>query len=270
MLSALKLELYRAFHNKRMVFVLLLGSIILCSQIITGIVLKITWSPQMFVKRYAYPDSVFNRWVGLDSSSFQAPLFYMILPILAAFPCGDSFFQDLNTGYIKNLYTRTEKKYYCLSKFAATFLSGGVAISIPLLLSLLITMLIVPSFPPDPSAVIFNIFEEQMWSNIFLYHPYIYVLLYILLDFIFGGLFAILPFFFSMMINNRYVLILSPFVLYILLFILFEGTTYVPYYFLYPIQSISANPSIILTEGLTFLVLSVLSLWYQGVKNETV
>jgi len=214
------------------------------------------------------PASVFNRWIGLAGvSSVQPFLFFLIIPVLAAYPFGDSFFQDKETGYIKNLLMRTNNKDYCIAKFFAVFLSGGIVVVAPLILNLLVTMLFYPSLLPDPVTGMFALWDDTLWCLIFLHHPYLYVTIYMGLNFIFGGLFATICLPFSYLLGNRYIVLLVPFIISLVLLVIPSGIAIAPYEFLYPDCSKPSSPWVLVLAGLLFLLPTGL-FWYKGAKED--
>lgn len=112
----LKVELSRALISKAMMLSIVIGLAIIVSHIFQNV---IPWA--MSIEEYmAYnkpmfsPANTFKLWIG-ENQAMQGYLYYMILPILAVIPFGDSFFTDRKGGYIKNVLIR-----------ASTFLVMGV------------------------------------------------------------------------------------------------------------------------------------------------
>lgn len=151
------------------------------------------------------PTSVFNGWIGYDATSLQAGLYFILLPLLATFPYGDSYFTDITEGYINNLLIRHDKMKYLLIKFFVLFLSGAVTIILPLVISLLCTMSLLPSIVPEQSTLTFGIWESDLWADIFINHPYVYTLRFLILIFIFSGLMAVLALTVSFYTDNKYI-----------------------------------------------------------------
>ena len=71
----------------------------------------------------------YNSWVGGDDLSLAAALFYALLPVGAALPFGWSYCTEHKSGYLKNIYTRVDKKTYLAGKALAVFLSGAGAVA---------------------------------------------------------------------------------------------------------------------------------------------
>lgn len=147
-----------------------------------------------YVKYPLVPMSIlYNSWIGGECVSVGYTLFFTLLPLLAVLPYGRSFSQEQKNGYLKVIIPRCGRTRYFASKWVATFLSGGVAVVLPLLVSLGICALVFPAVKPN---VIYNQYfafgHESMGSALFHTHPLVYTLLYLGIDFVFSGLFACL------------------------------------------------------------------------------
>ena len=54
------------------------------------------------------------------------------------------------------------------------------------------------------------IMHGNLWSDIFYSYPIIYIILYIGLDFVFAGLFSVISYVTSTIINNKFLSVLCP------------------------------------------------------------
>ena len=96
-----------------------------------------------YVKYPLVPMSIlYNSWIGGECVSVGYTLFFTLLPLLAVLPYGRSFSQEQKNGYLKVIIPRCGRTRYFASKWVATFLSGGVAVVLPLLVSLGICALV--------------------------------------------------------------------------------------------------------------------------------
>lgn len=218
---------------------------------------------------------LFNRWIGGEGSSLGYTLFFTLFPLLAIFPYGWSQCVEKKSGYTKMVVIRGGKQKYYLAKYLAAFLSGMLVIFIPLVINLSITACFVPAV--KPSVIYQNyygVFHATMWSGLFYEHPLVYVFLYLLLDCIFAGLFAVCGMAFSMLLKNRIAVVILP---YLGVLCLHYGRTLL-YYRVYmeisPLNFLHAssiqNPAngvIVLVEG-AFLALFSFIVLKVGVKNE--
>lgn len=217
LIKMIKIEISRAFNNTLFWIALLIGCAISVSHIITSVVPMLQYMDNI-VQIGRFPHSVFTKVLGSEGMSLETVLFYYILPIIAVIPFADSFYTDRKSGYIKNVFIRTKKTNYFVGKYIAVFLSAGVVVCIPLLLNVFFTAAILPSAMPVPELQgLFPIFNFRMWSGIYYSNPYLYIFLYIMLDAVFAGVLALISLSATYFVSNRFMVLLTPFIIYILL-----------------------------------------------------
>ncbi|WP_062105422.1 hypothetical protein [Bacillus niameyensis] len=220
--------------------------------------------------------SLFNHWIGGEGFSLGFTLFFTLLPLIAALPYGWSYFIENKSGYVKTVVTRCSKCHYYLSKYLATFTAGGLVVLIPLLVNFLLVACFVPAITPSTEYILYYpVLHGSLWSQLFFTHPVIFVILYLILDFIFAGLFATMSLAITFFIKNRIAVILIP---YLLIMILHYSRTFLTYKFYYEISPLHflhstsiVNPTnvwIILGQGLLFFVLTFGITMKLGVKRE--
>lgn len=130
----------------------------------------------------------------------------MFIPIIAAFPFMISFCAERNNGLMRFSITRTGKYRYCLSKFSASFLSGGLAVLLGVAVFGIITCLAFPSISAYdiPS-------EELEWvlpSSV----PAV-ILKTLLSAFLYGAVSTLPAFFLGSFCKNPYIITCLPFML---------------------------------------------------------
>lgn len=214
-----KVEMNRAFHSRAFLFSLMVGCVMamwyFCQfswPLITHI-LKIqqgTVDPLFFEKiNYATPAA--EAWMG----THIADGYFMVLPVLCVIPYGISFHMDCKSGYVNQLVTRVGKKEYFKAKLLAVFVSGGVVAAIPLILNLITCMCFLPVmfpvastqlFPVSAGSVLGELFYSKTWS-------FLYIMIYILFDFVFFGLLNCVCLVMSFLEDNRFTIALSPFII---------------------------------------------------------
>ncbi|MCI1966938.1 MAG: hypothetical protein LKJ17_12575 [Oscillospiraceae bacterium] len=215
----LKIELSRAFQGKNFIITIILGSIITMVHFILY-ALPMAVPEGVTAQNYGglYPPTVFNEWIGGQGLFLTATLYFFLLPLMAAIPYGDSYYLEKKSGYPKNIFLRTNKKYYFISKYIAVFLSAGTAITIPLLLNLLVTMAMFPSVLPDINAPVFMMNPSCMWSSMFYAAPYGYIFCYLLLDFVFSGLLATISLVAGLWMRHHLGVLLAPFLFFLIIY----------------------------------------------------
>lgn len=217
-MNIFKLELKRAIFNKRMLIVLLFGVVLMLYNNITSLINELDYYNYIIQENLtdgADISSLYFRWFGMGLSEEEIIFFY-VFPLLAVYPAGMIYFDDRKNGYLKNLYTQCSKVKCLFGKYFATFISGGVAVSTPLVLSFMIAALYSPARMTD-SIVNSTIGDNSLWSGLFYSHPLLYVVAYILLDFVFGGLFACLAMSLSDILSHKFTVFMSSFIFVVVL-----------------------------------------------------
>ncbi|MFU0826830.1 MAG: hypothetical protein ACFWTJ_04700 [Lachnoclostridium sp.] len=234
MKQLLKMELKRAFINRGMLYSVLIGMVLSIWHIIQVVLPMSERIKKLDVG--IYPGSLFYIWLGGNTYPIQSYLFYLILPILATLPYGTSLFEDKNGGMLKNIYTRTEKKSFLISKYLATFISGGCAVVFPLVVNLALTSTMIPALIPEPSENA-TLMPISIMYEIYYTHPWIYTIIFIFIDFIFAGLIAALSLLVTFYVEYKFIALVASFICYLFLysvFHLFERMEYSPSLFLNP------------------------------------
>ncbi|MEG1426297.1 MAG: hypothetical protein RSC76_01275 [Oscillospiraceae bacterium] len=162
-------------------------------------------------------ETLFNSWIGGEIGTWSSNTFFFLFPILAVLPYGWSLCTELRSGYIKNMITRANRRDYLTAKYLAAFIAGGIAVVLPMLINFLIVACFIPMRMPRPSeSMYYGVFGGSMWSEIFYTAPIIYVLLYLVLDFVFAGLWATVSLSIAYFVKNKGSAMIAPY-----LFLLF-------------------------------------------------
>ncbi|MDD6071573.1 MAG: hypothetical protein PUC12_12305 [Clostridiales bacterium] len=224
-------ELRRVLCSKGMLSALIVGiSIVLWHQ------WQYVWNPSVSLYNCYCPESVYYNWIGASCFPIQSYLFYMILPILASLPAGLSYFMDLHTGYYRQLYLRNRKKEYLTAKYISAFLSGGFAVVIPLIISIYMTAMRFPALRPE-EIMDYGPNRTSVGFFLFYEHPWLYILLFLAIDFVFAGGFATISLLSSFFTEQKFAILIMPFAFCYLLFSLdniFGSNDFAPNYFLNP------------------------------------
>lgn len=133
--------------------------------------------------------------------------------MLATLAHGITYYMDIKSGYIKNIYTRTTKKNYLVAKYIVTFISGGIVVIIPWLVNLLLSACVLPSLVPVGNGT-FAIAGSGMLAKVYYTHPYMYIMIYILIYFLYAGVFSTVALAAVYVIENIFLLTLVPFIVY--------------------------------------------------------
>lgn len=219
---------------------------------------------------WSMPISLFARWIGGEGYSFFTQLLFLIFPILSILPYGTSYFEDKESGYLKQLYIRAKKISVLSSKYITAFVTGMVATAFPLVFNLLVSAMLYPAITPQPSSMMFSPTLFGFMCQIFVDLPWLYCLAYIFVTSIFFGLFSCIGLACGSFFKRKVYVLGFPFIVYLVLCVLssFFGINN-PMYIFHPAQLERATLFSLTTYvSITFLV-SIFVFFWRGLKSET-
>lgn len=207
----LKIEFERAIKNQYMLMAMIIGMVISVSHVFTSV---LPLADKVWTS--GYPLTVFGKWMGGENSSIQPILYFLLVPILMSMPYLATIHQDRRSGYVKNVFTRTNKMKYYISKYIVTLITAGFVAILPLVFNFILCAMILPATVPQASTGMFPIFNISLMGELFYTHPFAYLLAYFALDFVFFGLLATIGLTIAFVADNVFVVMLSPFMLYLI------------------------------------------------------
>ena len=223
----------------------------------------------------------YNSWVGGDELSLAAALFYTLLPVGAALPFGWSYYVERKKGYLKNIYSRVDKKTYLTGKAIAVFLSGAAVVAISLVVNILLVLARIPLITPFVWYNLYNhVYFGSLWSDLYFSTPELYILLFALLDVVYGGVFALFSFAVGFYFRNILAVLFSPFLFMVaanyvesVIQSRMSGRVpveFVPTQFLHPQGSTYRimGWAVVLVTAL-LLGFSIVTIYFRGVRHET-
>lgn len=224
-----KQELKRSLLNRNMLLGLIIGMIFVFSYYYQFVMPLESGR----IDEWYCINSAYNYWIGASCSPMQSYIFFYILPILAVLPAGLSLYEDYKSGYYRQILIRGVKKKYYISKIVSVFISGGVVITIPLIVSFYLSALRLPLALPE--GVSFAINRDSVLFDMYYNHPMIYFLFFIAIDFMAAGAVAVLAMFVTFFVDYRFVILIFPFTVYYFVSCIdriFGNNDYSPNYFL--------------------------------------
>lgn len=285
MCSVLKLELKKAFKNKFFWISVVLGCLITLLSFehmvnmyyegmsaISGNSTDIIYDPHIGI------NTVFNCWIGGEPFSLGSSIYFFVFPLLIALPYGWSYSEERKCGYRRMMITKTgKKKYYC-AKYVAVFLSGGVAMVLPLIFNFWMTLLVVPAILPDVTMNMFyGVFGGSFLAELYYTVPFLYVAIYLFIDFVYCGFLVCICMAVSGIVRQKWGVVLIPFLLLLFVHVV---TDYIysdpsvaykelsPLYFLRGVEvRYSFSGSIILLFAIGLLVISLIGI-IKEYRNE--
>ena len=156
-------------------------------------------------------ETLFQMWIGGNVTYMQTYLYFKIIPLLCVLPAGATLFEDYKSGYTNFVFIRTTRSKFLIAKYIAVFLSGGFAITVPLVLNFLCTALRFPALKPEPIMMIGpNL--NAMWLDLYYDNPWLFTVLSFLIIFLLSGAIATLALLFTYLTDYKFLLLLLPFV----------------------------------------------------------
>jgi hypothetical protein len=207
------------------------------------------------------------KWIGFESiGSFL----FLMMPLIAVIAYSDSYFLERKTGFLHGIYTRISKRMYLVTKYIAVFIVGGVSFILPLLLNLFIVGIMLPVGPiANLSTGLFTVAPGDMLYDLYFASPIGYITLYLFIDFLFAGVFAVIALTVSVFVKNIFVVLLAPFLLNVILGITLSGTIpqIIPSFLVDPSQPIRNNNPIFFVIEFFVLLFITLFFYFWGVKK---
>ncbi|MBR1865702.1 MAG: hypothetical protein IJ801_04270 [Lachnospiraceae bacterium] len=151
--------------------------------------------------------------ITIIQTAMESDAFTFALPILCALPFTASYMEDIRTGYIKAYLPRTNRRDYMTGKIVACMASGGLALTIGILLMFgLETLLVLPMERAVDSAQVSV--QHAAWLL-----PFLQSLL--LID-VSGAFWSLVGMVSAAFTDSKYMAYAAPFIFYYLLVILCE------------------------------------------------
>ena len=214
-------ELKKSCKNKYFITVLIIAIII---SVLSAAYMVETYFQTLAVEKNLYRNSdvlrnpdlqmetLYNNWIGGEYTSLMSSLFFFLSPLFATFSYGWSYCVERKSGYIKNVLTRMKKSNYFFIKYISVFNAGGMVVLIPMIINIMIVSMFVPAIKPDLYYLMYyGIAAPHIWSVIYFSHPLLYVILYLILDYIFAGLIATTSLVVTFWCDNKFIVMLAPF-----------------------------------------------------------
>lgn len=107
---------------------------------------------------------------------------------------------------MRQMLVRAGEKSYLTAKFLATFIAGGLAMVVPLIINFMLTAMLIPAITPVPTYdTMYGVFGNSLFSSLYYTQPFAYVAVYMLVDFIFCGALACITMLSAQFIKYKWV-----------------------------------------------------------------
>lgn len=202
----LRAELYRAFPNRAFWLALALGVLTLGH----GFIIFNGWPPGHIPGAHPLLNNAYDTWLFAFAGSWG-----LLAPFIAVLPFADSYVQDRTEGWLRYVLLRSPYRHYFFAKFLTNLLAGGIAVALPMLLLFVFTNIFYPRglAPVDQSRIPSNPLPGTL-GDMYRVSPDLYILFRIGLGFLFGAIYATVGLVIATLVNNRYVVLATPFLLY--------------------------------------------------------
>lgn len=158
---------------------------------------------------YNYPDVLILGWLGGNVNAHYIDLIMFLLPLISVMPYGWCLYKNYGENRIDDIiFCFGYKKI--ISKYIIAFMSGGFVCALPFIISLMVSAWYLPNLPVEPVMMQSFITNVDIMSEIYYSYPLLYMLVYILLIFVFGGLFATMSLNVSCLSGNVGLVLLFP------------------------------------------------------------
>lgn len=218
-----------------------------------------------------FPPNVVNAYMGWFTAIDQGrrSFFILVAPIICILPFADSYFEDMSSGYLKNILHRTSYEKYIKVKIIVTGIIGGIALSLPTIIIFIIAInkypmklhLIYPTSSSIPVATGF--FPEGIFANNYSLQPLNYIIFCFIQIFIFGFVYSIFGMVSCSLVEKRISSLLIPFIYYMgfnMVTGFFRVKQYSPFTTLMPWQAATTTYVGIYGQMIIILILSIIGI----------
>ncbi|MBU8728264.1 MULTISPECIES: ABC transporter permease [Bacillus] len=284
-------ELRKLIKNKLLYIVLFISIFIVLVNAIMGSI-QYNTEYDLYNRLYSkFPDAIamispHQYWMGL-SDSFFSSFFYFIFPLLIGLPIVDSIFREKSSGNVEYILTKESRLRYYSRKFIFTYFSGVILFAFPLLIGILISNLVNGQWDFSAYTDVYkkvmngtatfadNVFDGQkkeMFSDLLAKSPYLYIFIYYLIGSLYAGMYACFGLAISLFLKNRYLVVLSPLMLYLgfwLLCSLIGKVSIDPFNFLDPRQPVNNLSYSSFYINFIIGMLTIVIIYILGVKKNS-
>lgn len=274
----IRVEMWKAFHNKMMCYALLIGCILATADLVQTALTVSDLGASYAHSPGGYDGcGLFVNWIGINGVTVGSVIFYAVWPFLAAMPYGWSLYEDHKSHMVNNILTRVPYSQYLTAKMLAVFISGGAAIAFPVTANLFLSAMICPACIPRVTVPITGICSGTAFlAQLYYTRPWLHAIIWCVIEFLWGGVAASVCLIVANKVKHRFFVIVAPLILFLLLdFITPLFADAINWYIeLSPLRLCnlaSTNPSptwIVILEIILWAAISVLAVLYRGNKHE--
>lgn len=211
--------------------------------------------------------SAYNAW--LDCLSVGSSIYRVLLPLIIV-PFLDSYFLEKKSGYQNYVLARTSRNRYFFTKWFAGVLS---AVGITVLVLIVTLAVCIALFPMNQPLDSMTHLHKNFGLTIFLRSPMLCIFLLILSNMFFSAVYYTIGFGCTNFVRNRYLLLLIPFILYIVQLLIWEFfllPCVSPLIFIAYYEVVGLTPVKMLITGIVYLLIAAILLLCCKYRDRTI
>jgi hypothetical protein len=163
------------------------------------------------IPRYNPVQNAYIHWFGCCSWNVQTYWFYFVFSLIVVVPVVFTYGRDLKCGYYNQLIIKAGRKEYIKGKGLQVFGVGFLMVVVSLLFLFMLSFLIYPAVVPDPCGG-FGPDTQSYFCGFYYEHPFIYNIIYILVDGFFAGAIALWACALVNLYKNAFEAAVTPFI----------------------------------------------------------
>ena len=161
----------------------------------------------------SYAQSLYTVWMPLSLVKSIPKMYFFVAPLFIGLAYSWSYRTDVSSGYANVLAVRSTRAAQSVSKALATFVAGGLVVTVPLFVNFVALACFVPAYMPDVTCFLVTALGlTAFMSELLFTQPLLYVLARTLIDFVLAGSWATFILAVSMFIRNPVTVVALPYV----------------------------------------------------------
>ena len=154
-----------------------------------------------------------QAFIGGDYQTWIPQFYRLIVPLLSTIPFSWSYQEDYMSGYLRHVFLYKNKRRALSVRYFVAFILGGVASIFPLVCSLVLSATKYPNQQPLVYRLLGGPESDAFLAETFYLHPIIFIFLYLIAMFLFGGVFAGIGLIIGAISDKRSVVLILPMIL---------------------------------------------------------
>lgn len=269
MFRLFKSELKRMITSRYLLF-----GILVC---LIGVFMQLAYIYHLYFNGIDTFASSFEKWIPLYNE-FGRTTFLWLFPLAVSIPYAWTVRDELNSGYVNQMIVRVKRQKYFFTKLAISFVSGFLVSACALSIDFIGVAMVQRTIHPEPNGGMSIIGPLNIISRTYYEHPYLYLLFWIVIFSVWGGVISGICTTAGLFIKNKFVVLVSAQIIFILqsMLVPFIFTIYTEdynrwFYFLDPtLYRIGSGNTSIFSVGAVLLAIEIVLVAVKGKLYESV